>query len=106
MKKFSEEIKQMIETTEWIFAKTYAKIWPYEYIVRKNINDKLVVKFVEHIRKFGYQGWFYEKKITYFDENGLVYWTMGAPVEETIIINRTAKENSYEERLKNGTLPK
>ena len=106
MEKFSEEIKQLIETTEWTFAKTYAKTWPHEYIVRKNIDDKLFVKFVEHIRKFGYQGWFYKKPITYFDENGLVYWTMGAPIEETIIINRTEKANSYEERLKNGTLPK
>lgn len=30
---------------------------------------------------------------------------MGAPVEETTIINRCLKENSYEARLKNGTLP-
>jgi len=30
---------------------------------------------------------------------------MGAPVEETIIINRCKKENTYEVRLANGTLP-
>jgi hypothetical protein len=33
------------------------------------------------------------------------FYSMGAPIEETTIINRTQKENSYEERLKNGTLP-
>jgi len=49
--------------------------------------------------------WFYKKKITYFDEDGLVYWTMGAPIEETTIINRCTKENTYEYRLKMGTLP-
>jgi len=30
---------------------------------------------------------------------------MGAPFEETIIINRCSKENTYEKRLKDGTLP-
>ncbi|MBN2891887.1 MAG: hypothetical protein JXL97_08475 [Bacteroidales bacterium] len=106
MQKFSDEIKQLIETINWTFAKTYAETWPHEYIVRKHIDDELFVKFVEHIRNYGYTGWFYQKQITYFDDNGFVYWTMGAPIEETIIINRTQKENSYEERLKNGTLPK
>jgi len=41
----------------------------------------------------------------YFDESGLVYWTMGAPIAETIIINRCPKESTYEYRLKQGTLP-
>ncbi len=44
-------------------------------------------------------------KITYFDEDGLVYWTMGAAIEETTIINRCSKESTYEYRLKMGTLP-
>lgn len=106
MQKLSDDIKQLIETTNWTFAKTYAETWPHEYIVRKNIDDELFVRFVKHIRNYGYKGWFYKKQISYFDDNGFVYWTMGAPIEETIIINRTQKENSYEERLKNGTLPK
>jgi hypothetical protein len=45
------------------------------------------------------------KPITYFDEDGRVYWTMGAPIEETTIVNRCTKEQTYEYRLKNGTLP-
>ena len=35
----------------------------------------------------------------------MVYWTMGAPIEETIIINRCKKEQTYEYRLLNGTIP-
>jgi len=31
---------------------------------------------------------------------------MGEPLEETKIINRCKEEDSYENRLKNGTLPK
>jgi len=60
---------------------------------------------VRHIRNHSYGGMFYRKPITYFDEDGMVYWTMGAPVEETTIVNRCQKEDSYECRLKNGTLP-
>lgn len=102
---FPDKIKILIESTNWTFAKTYAKTWPHEYIVRKNVDDNLFIQFVEHIRKYGYQGFFYKNQMTYFEKDGLIYWTMGAPIEETIIINRTQKENSYEERLKNGTLP-
>jgi hypothetical protein len=105
MKRFPENIKHLIEATDWTFAKTYAETWPHEYILRKNVNDHLFVEFVEHIRKHGYEDWFYKKPITYFEEDGLVYWTMGAPLAETIIINRAMKESTYSERLKNGTLP-
>ena len=39
------------------------------------------------------------------DEDGLTYWTMGTPIEETIIINRCKKEDTYEVRLAEGRLP-
>jgi hypothetical protein len=35
----------------------------------------------------------------------MVYWTMGAPIDETIIVNRCTEEQTYEYRLRNGTLP-
>jgi len=43
--------------------------------------------------------------MTYYDEDGMVYWTMGAPLDETIIVNRCKKEDSYENRSRNETLP-
>jgi len=58
-----------------------------------------------HIHEYGYDGKFYSRDITYFDEEGMTYWTMWEPLEETVIINRCMKENTYEVRLKNGTLP-
>ena len=79
--------------------------WPHEYIVKKNVDVELFIEVVKHIRKFGYEGMFYKKAITYFDFEGMVYWTMGAPVEETTIINRCKSDNTYEARLKKGTLP-
>jgi len=105
MSKFADEITEFIETEKWTFAKTMPE-WPHEYIVRERVDERLFLKMVEHIREFGYKENFYSEQYIFFEHNGLIYWTMGAPIEETIIINRTQKENSYEERLKNGTLPK
>lgn len=62
-------------------------------------------RVVNHIRFNGYEGRFYQKKITYFDEDGLVYWTMGAPLNETTILNRCLKEVSFEYRAVHGNLP-
>lgn len=104
MQQFNEILMGFISSVKWTYAKTMPE-WPHEYIVRSKVDDKLFVDSVNHIRAFGYVGSFYKMSITYFDHDGMVYWTMGAPIEETIIINRCKKENSYEERLKNGTLP-
>lgn len=102
--RFPKEIKDFIESVNWTFAKTMPE-WPHEYIVRKHVDEKLFWALVSFIREYGYEGPFYGNFYTYFEENDLVYWTMGAPIEETIIINRCKKESTYEERLKNGTLP-
>jgi len=106
MKKFSNELKGFINNMQWTFAKTYAATWPHHYIVRERVDEDLFIQMVKHIRRFGYEGRFYKKKITYFEEDGYVFWTMGEPIEETTIINRCIKENTYEYRLKTGTLPK
>ncbi len=103
--KFPSDLKAFVDEQQWTFAKTYAATWPHEYIVRERVDEGMFVMLVKHIRAHGYEGRFYRKPITYFDEDGLVYWTMGAPIEETIIVNRCTKEQTYEYRLKKGTLP-
>ena len=35
----------------------------------------------------------------------MVYWTMGASIAETTIVNRCRSEDTYERRLAAGTLP-
>ena len=101
---FSDELKRFIASSKWTFAKTMP-VWPHEYIVRERVDRTLFLALVRHIREHGYQGWFYRKPITYFDEGGMVYWTMGAPITETTIVNRCKEEQSYEYRLQNGALP-
>ncbi len=100
-----EHLRQFVATQTWTFAKTYAPRWPHEYIVRDRVDESLFEQLVLHIREHGYEGRFYTKTITYFDEDGLTYWTMGSPLAETTVINRCPKENTYESRLKAGTLP-
>jgi len=101
-----EPLLQFIDSCRWTFATRYAETWPHEYIVRKDVNEDLFVRLVGHIREHGYEGRFYRMRITYFEEDGMVYWTMGSPINNTIIINRCKRECTYEERLRNGTLPK
>jgi hypothetical protein len=98
-------LHNFITTVKWTYAKTMPK-WPHEYIVRDQVNEELFEELIHHIRANGSEGKFYSNEYIYLEENGLVYWTMGAPVSETIIINRCKKEDTYEYRLKTGTLPK
>ena len=105
-KSFTADLRQFVNSEEWTFAKTYADTWPHEYLVRDNVDEQLFARLVEHIRANGYLGHFYTREITYYDEDCLVYWTMGAPVEKTTIIDRCRKDQTYEYRLAHGDLRK
>lgn len=102
--RFPPNIKAFIDAETWKFAKTMPE-WPHEYLVKEKVDPEQFEAAVRHIREHGFEGRFYQKVITYFVEDGLRYWTMGAPVERTMILNRCREEDSYEARLKNGTLP-
>ena len=79
--------------------------WPHEYIVRDRVDESLFEQLVRHIRGNGSGGAFYEETFIYFEDDGMLYWTMDVEVSDTTLINRCRKESSYECRLKNGTLP-
>lgn len=97
-----DDLVDFIDSCQWTFAKTMPE-WPHEYIVRDQVDEDRFVRLVCHIRENGYESKFYQKTLIYYEYDGMVYWTMGAPLEETIIINRCRKENTYENRLR--TLP-
>ena len=101
---FTQELAGFVSEQAWTFAKTMP-VWPHEYIVRAQGDERLFEVLVRHIREHGYEGRFYDRSITYFDESGMVYWTMGSPLGETTIVNRCRKEDSYDVRVENGTLP-
>jgi hypothetical protein len=104
--KFPIALKAFVAEANWTFAKTYAATWPHEYIVRSRVDEPLFIQLVQHIRTYGYEGKFYSRSLTYFNEDGVVYWTMGDPIEETTIVNRCKEQQTYEYRVKHGTLPK
>ena len=80
--------------------------WPHEYTVRKSEDPKeeqaLFEETVEFIRAQGERRTFEPtgKISIYFDIDGRQYWTMGAPIKETIIINRAWLD--WRERLARG----
>ena len=97
-------LREFVDFEQWTFAKTMPE-WPHEYLVRDRVDTQLFESLVRHIREHGLEGRFYRRVLTYFAEDGLLYWTMGEPIEETTIINRCRDQDSFENRLKNGTLP-
>lgn len=101
---FPEDVRRFVDAERWTHAKTMPE-WPHEYLVRDRVDQGLFERLVTHIRSNGYESRFYLRTITYYDEGGLVYWTMGAPLEETTIVNRCRKEDTFECRSRNGTLP-
>jgi len=111
--RWPEEIRQFLDSTEWTFATTYAKAWPHHYIVKDRVDAILFMKAVRFIRQHGSLKRFYHRRFTYFEQDGMVYWTMVPPegdpgwypAEEETIINKCPVESTYESRLRNGTLP-
>lgn len=81
-----KDIKEYIEKVKWQTAKDGS----HQYTVRKWAPELVGTfeKFVMHIRNNGYDGYFFKTKYKYFDMDGFKYWSMGAPLNITIIINR------------------
>lgn len=84
-----EKLREMIARCTWTFAKTMP--WcPHEYIVRGKcpLTEEEFLHFIEMQRKFGkVERW--GKYITpYLYIDDYKYWTMGAPAEETMVMNR------------------
>ncbi len=81
-------MRGFIAKNTWTFARTMPR-HPHEYVVRERVgNNEDFDRFVRLIRANGYQRPFYSKVYISFDLDGWYYWTMGAPLDETIIINR------------------
>ena len=84
-----DKLREMIARCEWKFAKTMP-FAPHEYIVRDKcpLTDEEFVYFLDMQRRFGVkERWGkYNNPYLYIDD--YKYWTMGAPNDETTVINR------------------
>ena len=111
--RLSSELASFSNSVEWTWAKTYADTWPHYYIVKERVDENLFQKFVLHIREYGEWELFYNMSLKYFEEDGVVYWTMVPPddnskwyvLEKEDIINKCAVDATYKVRKQLGTLP-
>jgi hypothetical protein len=87
-KRDHDSIEILITDSNWIFAKTMPEN-PHYYMLRKECeNDVDFVRFVETIREHGHGYKFKGREYTRLIVGDWYYWTMGSPIEETILINR------------------
>ena len=42
--KLPPNLKAFVDREAWTFAKTYAKTWPHEYLVRDRVDEDLFVQ--------------------------------------------------------------
>lgn len=89
-----QDVRGFIDRHDWKEAKSYKDTAPHQYIVKEwpEVEEDLFEEFVHHIREEGYPDNFYSKTYIYYRVDGWKYWTMGAPVEETTVINRARIE--------------
>lgn len=82
-----------LEAAYFTTAKTMPGI-PHAYTLRQNWNNKDVTfdQAVQGIRDFGEPRHFYSKVYIYLDAGEWQYWTMGAPLKDTILINRARRQ--------------
>lgn len=99
-----DHLRSFIDAEQWTYARTMPQ-WPHECIVRGRVDELAFAELVRHIRAHGYEGRFYNEHFTFYDDRGWTYWTIGESLEDTTIINRCLEENTYEHRLRAGTLP-
>lgn len=83
-----EKLGRLLERQDWIYAKTMPEN-PHHYTLRKKWqNDDDFVWSVNTLRKLGYKAYYGGRPYIQIDVNEHFYWTMGAPVLRTILINR------------------
>lgn len=94
-----DKLREMISRCKWTFAKTMP-FAPHEYIVRDKcpLTDEEFVYFVDMQRQIGVKERWGNYNNSYLYIDNYKYWTMGAPIEETTVINR-AKVNVLEDTL-------
>lgn len=96
-----DDARGYIEEVRWQFARTMPQ-WPHEYTVRdwRADLDDTFEAFVVLIRDEGIvKPWPADTPTpryhhTYLAIDGWDYWTMGDPVDETIVINRARLEET------------
>jgi len=92
--KLLELFKELVESKEWITARTYVKTAPHEYVLRKMYISEEFNFMVHFIRVNGFTARFGRgKPLRYLIFGEHYYWTMGDEVGKTIVLNRALLNN-------------
>lgn len=85
-----DKLRSMISRCGWTFAKTMP-FAPHEYIVKDKcpLTTEEFEYFVSGQREYGVKERWGKYNHPYLYIDDYKYWTMGAPLEETTVINRT-----------------
>jgi hypothetical protein len=86
---------ELAPSLAWRFASTMPDA-PHSYVVRgKTLGEEDFLRAVRVIRTFGEPGKFYSRVNVYLTVGDKKWWTMGAGLEETIIINQADTSITY-----------
>lgn len=83
-----KELRMFIDQHLWTYARTMPQC-PHEYLLLwKAKSEADFLRFVMTVRQFGYDQDYFGKRHRYLDVAGWRYWTMGAQMEATWVLNR------------------
>lgn len=83
-----KQVQYVLESQEWIFAKTMANI-PHSYTIKKKWDSSALYEACFHyINKHGIVEYFYGKPYKYLYLGNYKYWAMTDDVNVSGILNR------------------
>jgi hypothetical protein len=81
-------VKEALEAQWYITARSESN--PHQYCLRKSWKGAIsFAKAAAIIREYGYVEWFWKKPYMMLNIGEYKYWSMGWPLEVTVLINRT-----------------
>lgn len=86
-----DDVGRFLDCLHWIEAKTYAEWAPHQYALKDKEKPELRPYFAvmaQWFRDYGFHAYFGKTLRSYYEYNGMYYWTMDNPVEVTGLINR------------------
>lgn len=99
MTKDEIRLKNFINNNQWIFAKTYAKTAPHEYLVYDKLDEERQKEydwFIKQIEEKGVDEKFYQTTFRYLYFDSMKYWIHGSEENDKGILNRDPAGNKYE----------
>ena len=96
---FSEDLRSFINDEQWRFANRMPD-WPHEYLVENASIENSSSARSSTSDPTGTKASSFTRRDPDYEEGDLVHRTIGAPVEETVIINRCRKGESFESSIK------